>query len=879
MRRLIYVLILASSLFFPLGGVKAQGPDQGRPPGAEFEIALKSRRFVPSPGVAALQGPAPRHVLIQFKHIPDEAEREALARAGVRLLAYVPHKTWFASISPGSDLAGQALADMRWLGDILPQDRLHRRLREGRIGAWASRPGGRVGLNVFFFADVSRSQARQIVSGLGGYVRQEFAGFNLLVVDLPQEALASLADADEVQWIEEVPPPVEAHNDGSRARTRVDMAHAAPYDLDGSGVDLGIWDEGKVGRHVDFAGRLTIVDTHASAYNHPTHVAGIMAGSGTHSGSWLGTPFEWMGMAPGAHIYSYYWDNRINELNGAINTYGIELAQNSWGYIINSSNCSFYGDYYSESAQYDQIVTGLYGRRINVVFSCGNERNDGDCGMSSTPPYLNYANITPPATAKNVIAVGATNSDDDSMTTFSSWGPVDDGRTKPDVVAPGCEATGEGHIHSTLPGNSYGGSGWCGTSMAAPTVSGISGLLIQQYRDVYGNDPLPGTIKAVLVHSAADLDDGTSYYNPGPDYASGYGRVDAPAAADLIRARDLRVGSVANGETDNYQINVPPGTSALTVTVAWDDYPATPNANPALVNDLDLWLTDTLSISHNAWILNPASPADDATTGWDDRNNVEQVYVSSPVSGTWTINVSGYAVPYGPQNYTLVTEFFSNTPQINDIIPFCGEEGDAVTIAGSAFGKTQGSGTVSFNGTLATVTSWNATRIETTIPTGATSGPATVTTTEGGSNGFDFPVGPCDIKYLPIVLKNGLPTQAYEPNNTLKEPYGPLASGATYGEYISADNDYDAYYFDITTTDDIQVSLTNIPAGADYELELYDASYNRVAGSYNIWNNNEYISYSPLSTGRYFVVVYPDYGYSSSYSYYLRVAFDGMTLW
>ena len=164
------------------------------------------------------------------------------------------------------------------------------------------------------------------------------------------------------------------------------------------------------------------------------HVAGTMAGDGTNSASQGGTAYQWEGMAPGADILSYYWDNATSDHNGAINTYGIELSQNSWSYSVDEAaygNCYLYGNYDYNAPDYDDIITGLYGKRIAVIFAAANERNDGDCGMSSMPPYLNYANIPPPATAKNVIAVGATNSDDDSMTTFSSWGPLDDGRLKP----------------------------------------------------------------------------------------------------------------------------------------------------------------------------------------------------------------------------------------------------------------------------------------------------------------------------------------------------------------------------------------------------------------------------------------------------------------
>ncbi len=334
------------------------------------------------------------------------------------------------------------------------------------------------------------------------------------------------------------------------------------------------------------------------------------------------------------------------------NVYGIRISQNSWGLWIDEdlfNNCHRYGDYDWYALDYDDIVTGRYGERISVVFSVGNERNDGDCGMNPNPPYNNYANITPPATAKNIIAVGATNSDTDSMTDFSSWGPVDDGRIKPDVVAPGDEVGGDGGIKSTVPFGGY--SVFWGTSMAAPAVSGSAALILQRYWaicSIGGVDPLPSTIKALLVHTAKDLG------NTGPDYQFGYGRINVKDAVDMIPHHEE--GTITNtGQVDTYYITIA-NRDELKVTLVWDDEPATANASPALINDLDLVLIDPEGFQHFPWILDPANPSAPATKGADHRNNVEQVVVNNPLPGQWQIQVRGYAVPSGPQPYSLVAD-------------------------------------------------------------------------------------------------------------------------------------------------------------------------------------------------------------------------------
>ena len=161
------------------------------------------------------------------------------------------------------------------------------------------------------------------------------------------------------------------------------------------------------------------------------------------------------------------------------------------------------------------------GKKIIQIWSAGNNR-PSNCDSGS------YDCIGFPGTAKNVITVGATNSDNDTMTSFSSWGPTNDGRLKPEVSAPGCEAGGEGFIKSTLPGDIYGSSIFCGTSMAAPAVSGTIALMLEEFASKT-IEPWPSTIKAILIHTAKDLG------NIGPDYSFGYGRINAKAAVDLIR--------------------------------------------------------------------------------------------------------------------------------------------------------------------------------------------------------------------------------------------------------------------------------------------------------------------------------------------------------
>lgn len=665
------------------------------PVDSPYEIQLRSRQFTPEAGIepALLQHSIGAsglnadsiHVLVQLYDAPDREVYESLESAHIELLNYIPRNAWFASMPAGLDPA-EALESLRvaeivrWAGTIWPEDKVSRDVWSAQIGGWAIAEDGRVRLAASFFDDVSLESAHQVVSRHGGVIEGEVPLSNKLLILVQASEIPALAAEDTLRWLDQVPPPPIADNDGSRVAANVNAIQAAPYDLSGTDVDLGIWDEGLVDRdHEDFRDngtyRVTQVET-AGVLDHATHVAGTMAGNGARSESAGGTARQWRGMAPEADIISYDFNTPVNDYGQAINTYGIDVSNNSWGrcvagsqfptnvcgYVWPFENCDDYGDYRYDAPDFDRIVRGEHGRRIPIIFSAGNERNDGDCGMAGAPNFVNYGNITPPATAKNTITVGALNSDDSTMTTFSSWGPVDDGRLKPEVLAAGCERETIRNdtvytrtIWSTLPGNTYGGE--CGTSMAAPAVSGISALLIEQYRETHGGaDPWPSTIKALLVHSAHDLSDGTSWYNPGPDYASGYGLVDAQGAADLIRGLDLRQDTIsADDEDDYFYIWVPSGAGSLKVTLDWDDPPAAENAATALVNDLDLQLWGPTTC-HYPWVLDPDNPANAAFRGRDDTNNLEQVFVENPTPGEWTIVVSGFHVPQAPQDYSLVSE-------------------------------------------------------------------------------------------------------------------------------------------------------------------------------------------------------------------------------
>jgi len=261
--------------------------------------------------------------------------------------------------------------------------------------------------------------------------------------------------------------------------------------------------------------------------------------------------------------------------------------------------------------------------------------------------------VAPPAAAKNPIHVGGSNTNNTTQYAHTSWGPTEDGRLKPIVTAGACQTSGDYGIRSTdnSPVDAY--TTMCGTSMATPAVAGGIALMLEHYRDVYNTSGRfwPSTAKAILMQTSTDQG------RPGPDYQWGYGLVDIQTAVDLISRKAFVQANVDDDEVDVYRVVVP-AAGAFQVSMAWDDHEATLNADPALINDLDLEVEAPDGHVTRPWVLNPASPGSNATEGINSVDNQEQVTVdvASDDIGTWIVRVRGTTVPQGPQDYSLACE-------------------------------------------------------------------------------------------------------------------------------------------------------------------------------------------------------------------------------
>lgn len=576
----------------------------------------------------------PVHFLVRV-----EAREARAARAGGFRLLHPLGDGWWLASAPATALeraagGGPVAAVM----ELEPRDRIAPDLAE-RLAASGDRP---IPLRVKAFSDVRFDDLVSAVRRAGGSVTHTLPGLGLVDADAAARDVAALAALDGVRWIEAAPPGVQMANNGMRVDARVNSVQV--LGLGGDGVVIGMWDDGVPdGSHPDLAGRVTQAEFPLLTTLHSTHVAGIAIGNGTNSLSHGGGGLQWRGVATRAHTVNWDVFDHLDEIPEAISTYDVDLSQNSWTAIVDSNNCPLYGDYAAEAPEYDAVVTGAFGRALPVVFAAGNERDDADCAA-----YIpgGYGSLPPPGTAKNVIAVGANHSDSGVMVQFSSWGPTDDGRMKPDISAPGCQASDDFGIKSTAPGGGY--FVLCGTSMSAPAVSGSIAVLLADWRAFHASDPRPATFKALLGGFAQDRGPA------GPDYRFGLGALNLEASVAALRTRTTVEDEVDDSGTDEWPFIVPAGTDTLRVTLVWDDPPAAELAATTLVNDLDLELEDPASGIRLPFVLDPGVPSALATTGVNTRDNVEHVRVLAPAAGTWIARVRGSSVPLGPQAYSLV---------------------------------------------------------------------------------------------------------------------------------------------------------------------------------------------------------------------------------
>ncbi len=466
-------------------------------------------------------------------------------------------------------------------------------------------------------------------------------------------------------------------------------------------ADTGIGD-GTVGDagHPDFTGRVmggfdyqtwsSEEGAWADGSGHGTHVAGL-AGGNTYSGTQevfpehyeVGDYYLAQSLAPDAGIYAQRIFDDDENWVGPSDYYqivqnakmeaGAYIHVNSWGEVDDGSYREVSQAYDKAVRDADMIKEG--NQPMVIVVAAGNSGPD-------------ETSITSPGTAKNVITVGAsenylpdfTSDNPYNIAGFSSRGWTQDGRIKPDVVAPGMarastywDADSETYDHMVMEG----------TSQSCPTVAGAAAVVVGWYEEVHGVTPSPAMVKAMLINTARPLDPDQGNTGHIPNREEGWGMVFLP---DLISSSTNiemvdQESQITTGEEEEHSIKVSDHDEPLKLTLTWTDAPASAGADPTLRNDLDLEMISPAgdvyrgNAFQEGWTPpNANSNFDNNGDGRDDRNNVENIYIhpDNLEEGVYTIRVVGKNVPADAdgdgsanQDYALVMNnaFKVNAPE------------------------------------------------------------------------------------------------------------------------------------------------------------------------------------------------------------------------
>lgn len=724
---------------------------------SDASVRLKSGVFVPAQSRFAQQG-SQKYYLVQFTGPIQQAWKDAVSAEGGEILDYTPDFAFKVRMNPAIANRVQQLGFVSAVIPFQPHFKFGTDLRlEGETNVYLIRieRGSDFGL------------VRSLVARTGAVI----LGYedDMMTVAANGSLVDAIAEVDDVASINNIylneklsNSTAPARNDEARDIIGASAAQALGYN--GSSQIAAVSDTGLGGgtattAHPDIPSSRVV-----AIHNWPGSAGGcfqsitndgaidVDSGHGTHTaGSVLsdgGTGGIGLGVAPAARLVFQATENwatitnfcqifgswppngyfltglpsNLGDMYGQAYSAGARIHSNSWG-------AALAGDYTVDSANTDTFVWN--NRDMVITFSAGNSGVDANGNG-----VVDNDSIGSPATAKNVITVGAsenvradnwacdtglsysshdayqtgqtcgnmggnqasflgtwgqrygnsfpaqplsgdlTAGNAQQMAAWSSRGPTDDNRIKPDVVAPGTwilsaysDLYQEGYEGDPVnpQNNLHQWDGWGmpynadykymgGTSMSNPLAAGGVTVIRDYYNKAHGLNASAALVKATLINSAVDLldenNDGANDNDfPIPNVHEGWGLVNLAGATDgTIQFVEEGTG-LATGGSQNFNVNTTGG--PLKITLVWSDYPSTDTASINLVNDLDLVVTGpsgTLrgNVFSGGW----------STTGGsaDRRNNVENIYIQNPAAGAYTVTVSGFNVPNGPQRFALAVD-------------------------------------------------------------------------------------------------------------------------------------------------------------------------------------------------------------------------------
>lgn len=646
--------------------------------------------------------------VVQFAGPVSEAQRTWL-EASTQVRGYLPENAYIVWATAPEMESIAASSDVFWTGEWKKEYKTVRTAAAKRAAA-ASDEARWMQVGSLLAGDEGAADLRARLEALPATVRSAFPRLDgvsavAYLTDAQVDEVATWADVD---WIEPKLKPI-LRNDKAALTNMMNVTpawkaiSAGGLGLTGAGQVVAVADTGcdkgsTSDIHADFSGRIKAgYGWTNGAYKssaswadydaHGTHVCGSVLGSGAQSsGQFRGIAYEAQLVMQGCWEDLGGLPDNAQDLFKQAYSQGARIHSDSWGFDTNLAAQYVYDAVYADGYMWTN-------QNFLALFAAGNDGID-----KNKDGVIDAGSVTPPSTAKNCLCVGAAEnyrssggyssytwggawgsdyptdpikSDKISGTTtpqglaaFSSRGPTEDGRFKPDIVAPGTDiisvrsrsAQDDGWgVYTSNTNYLYEG----GTSMATPLTSGATTLVRQWLVDRQGiAEPMAALMKALLINGARDMTPGqygtgsTQEITARPDRSQGFGHVNLYNALEpgdgnfLVFATNKFTATGAN-----YTTNIAVGQAnagKYILTLAWQDYPGTSGASKTLVNDLDLTVTSpsgTVYYPNNYGTL-------------DHTNNVEFIEFTASEVGSYTVKVNAYKISkttgVGSQPFALV---------------------------------------------------------------------------------------------------------------------------------------------------------------------------------------------------------------------------------
>lgn len=546
--------------------------------------------------------------LLQFYDIPTLEQRGSWESQGLYLTDYLPGNIYFAVIGESFNMRKL----QHTVRAILEVDNRFR--MEPKLAAIRDRGQSSDKLTVSYYATLDAKKVIADLESRGVAIENHRDYSRQLDITIDPSRLDEIVALPYIQFIGAQPgePELESYYSNSTGRANYLNTGYNGLNYTGNGITIAIGEGGTVDNHIDFRGRLTEMVSGSAS----THKIGVMLYAG---GSGNEDPTE-KNNAHGATLLSVDW---YPDYAALYTSHNLRFTNHSYGTGVEGG--------YDQKARDHDLLTASYPLHL-ISYSAGNKGT-----LTGYAPYnfQYWGNLTGAYKGNKTHLVAGALNPDDEITAFSSRGPAYDGRILPHLII----------------------EGQAGTSNASPKLVGLMAILAEVYKDKNGGTEADaGLLRTILMNTADDLG------NSGPDFKYGYGKPNARRAYNVIDNSQFLTSSVANGNTNTHNITVPANTKQVRVMLVWPDAAAAVNANPAIVNNLNLLVKDPpATTSYNPWVLdhtaNPTNLDLPATRQVDALNTIEQVTVDNPASGSWTIEVNGASVPSGPQTYYITYEF------------------------------------------------------------------------------------------------------------------------------------------------------------------------------------------------------------------------------